>query len=51
MRSELTDRFGPLPPELEGLLYQLQVKLKSQRANVTAITTEHGGQLTIVEEK
>jgi transcription-repair coupling factor (superfamily II helicase) len=40
MRSELTDRFGPLPPELEGLLFQLQVKLKAQRANVTAITTE-----------
>jgi transcription-repair coupling factor (superfamily II helicase) len=40
MRVELTDRFGSLPQEIEGLLFQLQVKLRAQRANVTAISSE-----------
>jgi transcription-repair coupling factor (superfamily II helicase) len=40
MRTELTDRFGPLPPEISGLLFQIQVKLRSSRANVTAITSD-----------
>ncbi len=40
MRAELTDRFGSLPPEITGLLYQLKVKLRAQRANATAITSE-----------
>ncbi len=40
MRAELIDRFGTLPPELEGLLFQLRVKLLSHLANVTAITSD-----------
>src|SRR5262249_55844445 len=40
MRAELTDRFGSLPPEVRGLLFQIQLKLLAQRANVTAITAD-----------
>lgn len=40
MRSELIDRFGTLPPELEGLLFQLRIKLLAHLANVTAITSD-----------
>src|SRR5262249_37325241 len=38
MRGELTDRFGQLPPEIDGLLYQMRVRLLAQRSNATAIT-------------
>jgi transcription-repair coupling factor (superfamily II helicase) len=41
-RSELVDRFGPLPPEGEDLFYQLQLKLYALRAGVKAVTTEEG---------
>ncbi|MCC6617046.1 MAG: transcription-repair coupling factor [Anaerolineae bacterium] len=37
MRSELRDRFGELPAAVEGLLYQIEVKLMAQAANATAI--------------
>jgi transcription-repair coupling factor (superfamily II helicase) len=37
MRDELRDRFGPLPPAVEGLLYQIEVKLLAGRAGATAI--------------
>src|SRR5690606_12999079 len=37
MRDELRDRFGPLPPAVEGLLYQIDVKLLAQAAGATAI--------------
>jgi transcription-repair coupling factor (superfamily II helicase) len=40
MRAELTDRFGPLPPAIQGLLFQLRVKLWARQANVTAIASE-----------
>ena len=46
MRAELADRFGPLPRAVEGLLYQIRVKLLAQRANASAIATENG-QITI----
>lgn len=46
MRAELADRFGPLPRAVEGLLYQIRVKLLAQRANASAIATENG-QVTI----
>ncbi len=39
-RSELQDRFGPLPAEAEDLLYQLRLKLLALRAGVKAITME-----------
>ncbi|RMG83423.1 MAG: hypothetical protein D6712_13010, partial [Chloroflexi bacterium] len=37
MRDELRDRFGQLPDAVEGLLYQMQVKLLAQAAGATAI--------------
>jgi transcription-repair coupling factor (superfamily II helicase) len=37
MRAELTDRFGPLPPPVEGLLYQMTVKLGAARIAATAV--------------
>jgi len=37
IRDELTDRFGALPPAVEGLLYQIYVKLLAEEAGATAI--------------
>lgn len=37
MRDELRDRFGALPPAVEGLLYGIDVKLLAQRANANAV--------------
>jgi transcription-repair coupling factor (superfamily II helicase) len=37
MRAELRDRFGQLPLAVEGLLYQIEVKLLAQAANATHI--------------
>lgn len=37
MRDELRDRFGPLPPAVEGMLYQIEVKLLAQRAAASAV--------------
>ncbi|MCJ7707245.1 MAG: transcription-repair coupling factor, partial [Anaerolineales bacterium] len=39
---ELGDRFGPLPPEVENLLYQLRLKILAARAGVEAISAENG---------
>jgi transcription-repair coupling factor (superfamily II helicase) len=39
MRDELRDRFGPMPPAVEGLLYQMDVKLLAQSAGATAVLT------------
>ncbi|MBC8097890.1 MAG: hypothetical protein H7Y11_00470, partial [Armatimonadetes bacterium] len=39
MRDELRDRFGQLPPAVEGLLYQIEVKLLAQRAGASAVVT------------
>lgn len=38
LREELRDRFGPLPPAVDNLLYQIEVKLQGQAAGATAIT-------------
>ncbi len=43
---ELADRFGPLPPPVENLLFQLRVKLLALRADVEAVTTD-GDQIAI----
>jgi transcription-repair coupling factor (superfamily II helicase) len=40
MEIELRDRFGALPPEVEGLIYQMRVKLMAQAANVVSITSD-----------
>jgi len=37
MRSELIDRFGPLPAAVEGLLYQIRVKVMAQAIHATHI--------------
>lgn len=41
MREELRDRFGTLPAAVEGLLYQIEVKVLAQAASATAVTTQN----------
>jgi transcription-repair coupling factor (superfamily II helicase) len=42
IEAELQDRFGTLPKAIQGLLYQIRVKLMAQVANVSAIAHENG---------
>lgn len=42
MEAELQDRFGSLPRAVQGLLYQMRVKLLTQQVGATAIATESG---------
>jgi transcription-repair coupling factor (superfamily II helicase) len=42
MRDELQDRFGTLPPAVEGMLYQIQVKLGAEAAGATAVLHRAG---------
>ena len=42
MAAELKDRFGPPPPPVENLLFQLSVKSLGLRAGIESITTESG---------
>jgi transcription-repair coupling factor (superfamily II helicase) len=44
--AELADRFGPIPDEVDNLLFQLRVKLLASRAGVLTITT-YDGQIAI----
>ncbi|MBE2270433.1 MAG: transcription-repair coupling factor [Anaerolinea sp.] len=37
MRNELRDRFGQLPAAVEGLLFQIHVKIMAQAANATHV--------------
>lgn len=37
MKQELVDRFGVLPKAVDGLLYQIQVKLMAEQVNATAV--------------
>jgi transcription-repair coupling factor (superfamily II helicase) len=41
MAAELVDRFGPIPPPVENLFYQLRVKQRALQTNVDSITTEN----------
>jgi transcription-repair coupling factor (superfamily II helicase) len=41
MRAELIDRFGALPAAVEGLLYQIDIKLLAQSAGASAIVRRH----------
>ncbi|HVO70123.1 MAG TPA: transcription-repair coupling factor, partial [Aggregatilineaceae bacterium] len=41
MEIELIDRFGTLPRAVQGLLFQLRVKLLAQAASVTAVASEN----------
>jgi transcription-repair coupling factor (superfamily II helicase) len=38
--AEFIDRFGPLPEQVENLLYQLKVKLLAEKASVISISSE-----------
>ncbi|GAB4577916.1 MAG: transcription-repair coupling factor [Anaerolineales bacterium] len=40
LRGEFTDRFGPIPREVEELLYQLKVKLLAEQAGVVSVFSE-----------
>ncbi len=40
--AELRDRFGPLPPPAENLLYQMRVKIWAERAGIAAVRVESG---------
>jgi transcription-repair coupling factor (superfamily II helicase) len=42
MRTELRDRFGVLPSAVNGLLYQIEVKLLGRAANASAIVKRSG---------
>jgi len=42
LQEELEDRFGPLPPEAQNLIYQLQLKLLARDARIPAIVVENG---------
>jgi transcription-repair coupling factor (superfamily II helicase) len=42
LAEELNDRFGPLPIEVENLLYQLRVRLHAVEAGVESISMENG---------
>ncbi|MFW5696804.1 MAG: TRCF domain-containing protein, partial [Phototrophicaceae bacterium] len=46
MREELLDRFGQLPVAVDGLLYQIEVKLLAQAAGATHILAR-GSQVQI----
>jgi len=40
MQAELTDRYGPIPPSVENLLYVSLVKSIARRARVESIKTD-----------
>ncbi len=37
MRRELRDRFGPIPPPVEGLLQRAELKILAAEKSITAI--------------
>ena len=41
LQKELVDRFGPVPPVAENLLYQLRVKILASQAGVDSVTMEN----------
>jgi transcription-repair coupling factor (superfamily II helicase) len=42
IRNEFADRFGPLPEEVNNLLFQVKVKLLAESASVSSVSTENG---------
>jgi len=42
LSSEFTDRFGPLPEMAQNLFYQMRVKLRAERAGLSALNWESG---------
>lgn len=47
MEQELYDRFGPLPPPVEHLLFSVRVKLLATRAGVESVS--HQGKEVVVQ--
>ncbi len=41
LSAEFTDRFGPLPTELENLIYQIRVKIIAERIGLSAVVKEN----------
>jgi len=42
LSSEFNDRFGPLPEMVQNLFYQMRVKLRAEKAGLSAISWESG---------
>ncbi|RPI87166.1 MAG: transcription-repair coupling factor, partial [Chloroflexi bacterium] len=42
VRSEFSDRFGPLPEEVDNLLYQIKLKLLAEEAGISSVSRENG---------
>jgi transcription-repair coupling factor (superfamily II helicase) len=42
LRAELEDRFGPIPEEVENLVYQMRVRIRAAHAGVDTISAENG---------
>jgi transcription-repair coupling factor (superfamily II helicase) len=42
IRNEFQDRFGPLPEEVNNLLYQVKIKLLAEKALVSSVSSENG---------
>jgi transcription-repair coupling factor (superfamily II helicase) len=42
MEQELTDRFGPLPPDVQNLMYQLRLKALARDAGVGVVGIDNG---------
>ncbi len=52
MAEELADRFGPIPRQVENLLYAVRLKIMAMEAGVESIATEDGQIiLTMVEDR
>jgi transcription-repair coupling factor (superfamily II helicase) len=41
MEIELEDRFGPIPSEIENLLYQLRIKILASKAGVVSVAFQN----------
>ena len=40
LSSEFTDRFGPLPPEIQNLIFQIRIKILAERIGLNAVVKE-----------
>lgn len=45
--SEFRDRFGQLPEMVQNLLYQMRVKLRAEKAGLSAVSQESSGQILL----
>jgi transcription-repair coupling factor (superfamily II helicase) len=42
LKTEMADRFGSIPREVENLFYQLRIRILAAKAGIEAITAENG---------